>query len=225
MSNTTSQSSVILHTEKDWDSWIELIKSAALKFELWEYINPYTAKDKVPVLSEPEQPSPTSIRGTATPAEQREGSSSLTISEIRFSDLNASEQTQLQMLQSIYLHQLRKHERRVEAMGEVRNKVQNTIHKDNFGYTRDCNTVWEMVYNLKERFAPNDKARERDVLGDWIQATKKPGRGTEINKWLQDLETAYNEAVKLKLPEVLGLHPHYTFTEATAELEPNFSYE
>jgi hypothetical protein len=72
----------------------------------------------------------------------------------------------------------------LEALAKLRAKIQSIIHRDNFIYTQDCEIVWDMILNLRRRFAPLDKAREQDVLTAWKKAIKKPIKGTEIEKWV-----------------------------------------
>ena len=80
-----------------------------------------------------------------------------------------------------------------------------------------------MMSNLRRRFAPSDKAREQDVLTAWKKAIKKPTKGTEIEKWVQDLETAYDRAVELNLPAISGINPHYELIWAISDLTPELA--
>jgi hypothetical protein len=66
-----------------------------------------------------------------------------------------------------------------------------------------------MILNLRRRFAPLDKAREQDVLMAWKKAIKKPIKGTEIEKWVQDLKIAYDRAVELNLPAISSINLYY----------------
>jgi len=50
--------------------------------------------------------------------------------------------------------------------------------------------------NLKDRYASSDQARKQEVITSWIIAIKRPNKGFNIKKWLQDLKTAYNAGVK-----------------------------
>jgi hypothetical protein len=43
--------------------------------------------------------------------------------------------------------------------------------------------------------------------------------------WLSELETAYNEAVEYKLPEVQRLNAHYILMSTTMKFNPSFSYD
>ena len=80
-----------------------------------------------------------------------------------------------------------------------------------------------MLSNLKNRFAPTDWAREHEVVNGQIKVVRRLTRGVEVEKWLQDLETAYNKAVKLRIPDVHGTWPHFAFTNAVLELSSTFA--
>ncbi len=58
----TVRTQIFLNGPKDWDEWILLLKHAALKDNIWEFIDPDTLKDKLPKLVELIEPTPASIR-------------------------------------------------------------------------------------------------------------------------------------------------------------------
>ena len=80
-----------------------------------------------------------------------------------------------------------------------------------------------MLSNLKNRFVPTDKAREHEVINGWLKAVKRPNRGIDVKKWLQDLETVYDKAVELHIPDVHGTRLHFAFTNAIIELSSTFT--
>jgi hypothetical protein len=170
-----TQSAVILITEKDWYPWLELTTTSAEKLGLWKYINPAIQEENIPKLVAPEPPTPATVRSQPPPRAAPPGASPRTAvadppaspgtktaatppssTPIAFSDLKPVEQIQLKLLQLLYLDDLRPYQRQVEAMAELRATIQNTIHRDNFRYIRNCPTVWHMMVNLRDRFAPTD---------------------------------------------------------------------
>jgi hypothetical protein len=82
-----------------------------------------------------------------------------------------------------------------------------------------------MLEKLKRRFAPSDKARQNEVSKAWLRAIQRLKRGTAITMWLSELESAYDEAVKFKLPEVQRLYAYYALITATQEIDLSFSYD
>jgi hypothetical protein len=227
MSTIITQSPVILVGDKDWDAWKALIHTYSMEQDLWKYINPSTSKHLLPELTKPLRPEPkdvkapgtTSIIATSNATSTEDGdavtpSTSSTLASTRpiavqFSQLTVDEKQYYQTLLTEWQYDIRKYDRQLEALAKLRAKIQSTIHRDNFIYTQDCETVWDMMSNLRRRFAPSDKAREQDVLTAWKKAIKKPIKGMEIEKWVQDLETAYDRAVELNLPAISGINPHY----------------
>ena len=77
--------------------------------------------------------------------------------------------------------------------------------------------------NLKDRYAPSDQARKQEAITDWLKAIKRPNKGTDLEKWLQDLETAYDAAIKEQILDITELRPHYAFTKAIAIIDPIFA--
>jgi len=53
---STQKSTVILSNPSDWDEWLEIIKTKAAGGEVWEFVDPATAKDELPTLTEPTIP-------------------------------------------------------------------------------------------------------------------------------------------------------------------------
>jgi hypothetical protein len=219
---------VILEEEKDWLPWIEVIRTAA--GDLWDFVNPSVPLANLKTLEEPIEPTPATVKAVTTPSSTQTNTLSNTPSPdepevITFASLSSSEQNHLQMLQSLYLHKLKTYDSKVKAMNELRAKVQQTISRANLQYTRGCDTVQEMLEKLKRRFAPSDKARQNEVARSWQRAVQRPKRGTAVTTWLSELETAYDEAVEYKLPEVQGLHAHYALTAATVDIDSSFSHD
>jgi hypothetical protein len=62
---TSSTTKVILAAPSDWREWFQLIKSSAGYARVWEYVNPDTKPEDLPVLTEPEYPTPGTIKRKA----------------------------------------------------------------------------------------------------------------------------------------------------------------
>jgi hypothetical protein len=80
-----------------------------------------------------------------------------------------------------------------------------------------------MLTNLKSRFAPADYARKQELTIEWRKQCSQPKRGTEIEPWLQHLETLYDECTIHKIPEVLDEWPIHGFLAAIQGISPTFS--
>jgi len=143
--------------------------------------------------------------------------------ETKFSKLDQDEKQHLQTLKEEYAYDLKSYDRKIEALAELRTRIQSTITKANFLYTTDCNHVWQIMRNLKDRYIPSDQARKQEVITDWLKAIKRPNKGTDLEKWLQDLETAYDSAVREQIPDITDLRAYYAFTKAIAIIDPIFA--
>jgi hypothetical protein len=141
----------------------------------------------------------------------------------RYSELDNDQREALRTLNKEYNRDIKRYNKKVKASAEFKSKIQESVHKDNFEYTTNCASVWEILYKLKARFAPTDKAKELKVITDWQKVTKKPEQSTDIEHWLQKVETTYDRAVLMKIPDMDGTRAHYAFCDAVATLYPTFA--
>ena len=51
-----SPSEVILSFSTDWLQWFQLIETAAVNADIWEYVDPSIKKGIIPTCDEPEEP-------------------------------------------------------------------------------------------------------------------------------------------------------------------------
>ncbi len=58
-----------------------------------------------------------------------------------------------------YKQLLKKYNRQVEALLDLRLKIQETVYTNNLRYTMRYNHEHDIMLNLKARFAPIDKER------------------------------------------------------------------
>ncbi|OXV05358.1 hypothetical protein Egran_06875, partial [Elaphomyces granulatus] len=62
----TSPTQVILTSSSDWLEWFQLIETAAVNAEVWDYVNPNVAIDIIPTCTEPEEPTFLTVKPDAT---------------------------------------------------------------------------------------------------------------------------------------------------------------
>jgi len=55
---------IVLASQKDWDEWMEVIKTSAITSDIWNLLNPSTPNP--PALKEPPAPKPTDINPQKT---------------------------------------------------------------------------------------------------------------------------------------------------------------
>jgi len=206
----SNRSTVILRDTKDWKKWIELIKTTALKHDIWKYSNPSVAREKLPLRSEPNRPTP---RDAVTTAVQEDDDD-----EVSFATLKAEEREYFRILQEQYSREIKIYDKQQEALADLRIKVQESVYVDMLRYTFNCDDVHAMLVALKERFAPNDKEREQELILEWKRLLKSPAKNQDIDLWLDKWEITFDECSEQKLPDVTGTRPHYDFLNATAQL-------
>jgi hypothetical protein len=79
-----------------------------------------------------------------------------------------------------------------------------------------------MLVNLKNGFAPSDTAREQGLILEW-KKLQTPPKSQEINNWLHQWETLYDECKTEGLPDVQGNRPIYSFLDAISTVTPSFA--
>lgn len=227
----TTTTSVFLDQESDWDPWLQIKETEAQKGNVWAMMNPNTPWERIPKLEKPARPTPNTVKSVVTTRRNSTGGASSTpstttatnLTNYAFSDLSTAEQGYVQQLLIDHQYDLKEYDKQRDSLAEMRAKIQNTIHRRHLGYTKNCPTVWHMMVNLKQRFAPTDKARELTTTAQWLDAIATPKQGTNLEQWLQTLQSAYDLAVEQDVPYVAGLQAHYAFTNAIAAFNSQFA--
>jgi len=195
---------VVLTSQKDWDEWIEVIKTSAIASDIWYLVNPDIANP--PTLEEPPAPKPIDINPQKT----------------TFSALDEDEKEELRELQRERKRNLNRYDRRKQALAALRIRIQETVTRANLSYTFNCETVYDMLVKLQKRFSPTDEAREREVIQRY-QKLKTPPHDRGIEPWLQDWEKTYDDCRRLGLPDTDGNRAARDFIYAVDNIEPGFT--
>lgn len=53
---------LVLSASNDWEPWLELIKIAAIEYDIWKYINPDQPIGSIPTLIKLIEPSPAKVK-------------------------------------------------------------------------------------------------------------------------------------------------------------------
>ena len=145
---------VILSNSSAWDEWLEIIKTKAVGGEIWEFVNPATAKDTLPALTEPAIPTPQNVNPNAT----------------TFTQLDDDEKEELRIRQFSYKRKIAAYDRQKAAIASLPSYIQETISRTYLTYTFDCDTPYDMLTALKKRVAPTDQAKKIET---WLQQREK----------------------------------------------------
>ncbi len=77
-------------------------------------------------------------------------------------------------------------------MSALRIRVQETVSRQNLTYTFRCDSIYDMLLKLKQRFSPSDESRERDLIARYHKVRKAP-KDRNIEDWLEDLEKTIDD--------------------------------
>jgi hypothetical protein len=77
-------------------------------------------------------------------------------------------------LQSDYNYDWKEYDCKRRALADIRKQIVETIKQDYVSYTHKCDTVYDILVKLKDRIAPTDKIRERELIEQYRAACKPP---------------------------------------------------
>jgi hypothetical protein len=208
MSNTQmpQRVAVILNGPMDWDEWLEVVKTKSVGGKIWDFVNPNTNKDELPILEKPMIPSAKDVNPLKTVLSQ----------------LTDDEKDKLKLLRYDFKHQPTLYERQDAALASLRLFIQETISRTFLPYTFNCNTPYDILVALRRRIAPTDKARKLELTQRY-QKLKSSPRAQNVDTWLQQWERTYTECKDLNLAVVADEQPVYDFLQAVADISPEFS--
>ena len=200
------RSTIILSNPSDWDEWLEIIKTKAVGGEVWRFLDPAIAKDKIPSLTEPTIPTPQDVNPDKTSLAQ----------------LNDDEKEELRFQRLSYKRKIATFDRQKAAIATLRSFIQETVTRTYLTYTFGCDTPHDMLVALKQRVAPTDQARKIELISQY-QKLKNTPDSHNLDTWLQQWEKTYKECKQLRLPDVEDDRPLYDFLNAISGIAPEFA--
>ena len=160
---------IFLNGPKDWDEWIMLLESSALRYDIWQYVNPATPKDQLPRLIEPVRPTPTSVRelnidgpyeSFDTPAQNQTPTEAGNPKPIAKSMLTELEKDKLEELLDEYAHDYEKYLAQDQAYGLLRVRIQESVRREFLlAYCKEKD-LYDMLVTLQNRFAQTAEHKE-----------------------------------------------------------------
>ena len=228
--STIEKNRLILNGPKDWDAWLLLIKGVARCGHIWQFVNPDTPEEDLPVLSKPVKPTANSIRilnltpkPTATPAETPATSHNVSPRRISKSDLSSVEKEELEDQLETYDDLKKEYEKQVEAMDNLVTRIQGSIRRDFLTlYCKDLEP-YAMLKALQYRFAQTPEQKKKSLIARWTSLQDPKKRGRDIETWLQKWETTYDNCRAIGLPDVNGMRPIHAFVTAVHSIAPSFA--
>ena len=173
--------------------------------------------------TEPTRPTASDVKSNIAIPESSRTPDGPTSRAPRFSDLTPDEKEQLRWLQEEYIEDRKAYRRKKEALAKIRTKIQESIDPDHFVYTMDQESTYDIMVKLKNRFKPTDLARKKDLKREWL-ALSKTGKTTDVDQWLQNWETKYDECRKLNIAEVQDDNAVHTFLAAVGTISKPFQH-
>jgi hypothetical protein len=179
--------------------------------------------DQIPLLREPLEPRPIDVCPAAAPLPRgiAEGEPAA-LQVVRFSDLSEDEKEEYHRLIRNYQRDLARFERKQSALLSLRIQIQQSVSRQNLPFTFECDTVYQMLVNLKKRLSPTNETRERELIIRYHRAKRAP-RDHNIDDWLLELERTYSDCRKQNLVETEGTRSVRDFVHAVESVEPSFS--
>ena len=171
---STAKSLIILRTGNDWKPWIELMKTSALEYDIWKFVDPDIEVEDIPIFKEPEAPTPNDVKA---PSEGR--------IKTRFAELSADEKEEYYSLKEEYKTNHKRWNDQSLALGKLRTKIQESIDVTNLTFTYDCESAQKMLRNLANHFAPTDDIRRQEILLEWKILQSELQKDHNLGEWLQ----------------------------------------
>lgn len=203
---TSSTTKVILATPSDWREWYQLIKSSAGYAKVWEYINPDTKPEDLPVLTEPEFPTPATVKGNAA----------------TYAQLSKDEQEELKEMRKEYRRLFKIYEKKTDALYEISKNIQGSIDRSHLYLLEDKLEPRDMLVSLRERLAPTEIVRERTLIAKY-RKLQKITDDTDIDKWLRDWQTIFTQCKTANIPDVQGTRAVTDFLVAISKIDSSFA--
>lgn len=189
---------VILSKPSQWDTWIELVKTTAIKKGVWDLINPDMMGPVPGPEPEPTLPMPADVNPEKT----------------TFSRLTADEKEELTVLRENYQRALKKWDRKQQGLVDLRAVIQESVA---MGAPFDCTVgldlAKDMLIALKKRFSPTDESREKEIQDEYFRLKTVPmdKANTALDVYLDNWDRVYEKARKRDLPDISGKRAHLDF--------------
>ena len=143
MSSTIVKISITLEGEDNWFEQIDAVETTARKADIWEYINPELVKEAILVLVrliEPQvkdffEDTDDTINGLDEYTLLRQLTPEKTAQYLSFmSNFDARE---------------KRYRAKRSLIEDMRSQIQGSINKDFYIYTTDCDTIYDILVNLR----------------------------------------------------------------------------
>jgi len=195
---------VILSKPSQWDTWLELAKTAAIQKGVWDLIDPDAIGPVPGPEPEPTLPMPADVNPEKT----------------TLSRLTADEKEELTVLREHYQRALKKWDRKQQGFVDLRATIQQSVA---MGAPFDCtiglDSARDMLIALKKRFSPTDESRDKEIQDEYFQlrTTSMFKANTALDVYLDNWDRVYERARKRDLPDISGKRTHLDFLRSVEQ--------
>jgi transposase InsO family protein len=203
--NTPIITQVVLSQSSDWRPWLQIIRTAAVRAKIWQYVDPDTIGIP-PSCNEPEEPTYFDVNSSAT----------------GFKDLSSLEREELKDLKDSYKRQYKEYVKRDEGLSLLVRRIQETVDKKHHYLLDNLVSPYEMLVALKKRLSPTQKARERDLATAYRKLQEAP-KDSDLDDWLSDWQIVYTQCKEANLPEVHDNRASIDFLNAIRSTDSYFA--
>jgi hypothetical protein len=221
----------ILRKPRDYETWLELKKTFSRKGEVWHWADP--EGDGEEYLIAPVRPTPGDVRDKRTLArnQQREKDGELEdipedeMDETRFSDLLSPQQFEYNSLLAEWKEEMKLFKEIKAALAELCKEIQETIDRNYLPKTYGCDSAHEMICELRDFLKPSTAATRAGLKSDWSRLAQPQRKGTDIDQWLLELETVFDDCVRYNVAAVVGDgdDPIYEMLNALQPIAPEWT--
>ena len=202
---TAVKDSLVLDKSSDWDEWFNLTMNLAASTGIRAYVDP-DLPERPALPAEPIHPEPSDIKANAR-----------TVDALQDDDLK-----KYQLRKEDFKSRYAVYSKKSTSIEHFQRYLLNSVTRHNLTFVSDKTHPYDFLKTLRSRVAPTDRARELNVARQY-QELKKAPKAQNQEKWLHQWERIYNEAEKLKLPEVQKDRPQYDFLLAVKDLDHTYS--
>ena len=110
----------------------------------------------------------------------------------------------------------------LESIEKIQEYILNHISMDNISIIKDKETVYQILFALKQHLVPTDQAKEFQISQKYA-LMKRFDNAQPVETWLDTWERTFKEAVQIKLPEIKNNRPLYDFATAIASMDENYA--
>src|SRR3954447_14007864 len=198
---------VILDTPNDWLSWLFIRKDSCRRHELWQYVNPDTPKEQLPMLTPPPEPQYADYNADAT----------------RLADLSNDDRSSYRWDYERYERLQNTHNKRVQALADFSLEISKTVAKRRLYLIQDCDSAYDRLVILKKHLAPDVATRRHELTAQYTALKTAPRAIKKIEQWLADWTRITAMGRSINLPETEGIRPQEDFLVACKELDNEYA--